>query len=153
MFNNRWHHALHCELDLPEPLTAGREDVYLGFFYRYWGARPDAISLEAQQEYIRAYRLPGAMRAGFNVYRATVQDVSDNEAFLKRDGKLKMPVLCYGGPHGRGRSMGAIESWRRVTEDVRGGIADGCGYWIPEERPQWVIDELLVFFGEARATD
>ena len=58
-----------------------------------------------------------------------------------------MPVLCYGGPLGRGRGMGAIELWRRVVEDVRGGIAEGCGPWIPE-RPQWVIEQLLAFFGE-----
>jgi pimeloyl-ACP methyl ester carboxylesterase len=44
--------------------------------------------------------------------------------------------------------MGAIESWRRVAEDVRGGIAEGCGHWIPEERPQRVIEQLLAFFGE-----
>ena len=149
MFNNRWHHGLHWELDFPEALTAGREDIYLGFFYRNWGARPDAISLEAQQEYIRAYRLPGAMRAGFNLYRATPQDVADNEAFLKQGGTLKMPVLCYGGQHGRGRGMGAIQSWKRVAEDVRGGIAEGCGHWICEERPDWVIEQLLAFFGEA----
>jgi len=146
MFNNRWHHGLHWELDFPEALTAGREDVYLGFFYRNWGARADAISREAQEEYIRTYRLPGAMRAGFNLYRATPQDVVDNEGFLKDGGKLAMPVLCYGGPHGRGRGMGAIESWRRVAENVRGGIAEGCGHWIPEERPDWVVQELLQFF-------
>jgi pimeloyl-ACP methyl ester carboxylesterase len=34
IFNNRWHHGLHWEKDFPEELTAGREDVYLGFFYR-----------------------------------------------------------------------------------------------------------------------
>src|SRR5262245_9303690 len=34
MFSNRWHHGLHWELDFPEALTAGREDIYLGFFYR-----------------------------------------------------------------------------------------------------------------------
>ena len=33
-FENRWHHGLHWEIDLPEKLTAGREDIYLGFFYR-----------------------------------------------------------------------------------------------------------------------
>ena len=33
-FNNRWHHGLHWEVDFPEALTAGREDIYLGFFYR-----------------------------------------------------------------------------------------------------------------------
>ena len=32
--------------------------------------------------------------------------------------------------------MAAIESWGRVAEDVRGGIAEGCGHWIPEEAPE-----------------
>jgi len=146
-FNNRWHHGLHWETDLPEELTAGREDIYLGFFYRTWGARPDAISKEAQREYLRAYRRPGAMRAGFNLYRAMRQDVLDNEAFIA-EGKLNMPVLCYGGAHGRGRGMSAIESWRRVATDVRGGVVENCGHWIPEERPEWVVEQLLAFFGE-----
>jgi pimeloyl-ACP methyl ester carboxylesterase len=147
MFNNRWHHGLHWELDFPEALTAGREDVYLGFFYRNWGARPDAISEEDQREYLRTYRQPGAMRAGFNLYRATVQDIEDNQAFIAQ-GKLEMPVLCYGGAAGRGRGMAAMESWQRVASDVRGGIAEGCGHWIPEERPEWVVERLLEFFGE-----
>ena len=144
-FNNRWHHGFHWESDLPEELTAGREDIYLGFFYKNWGARPDSISQEAQQEYLRTYRQPGAMRAGFNFYRAMQQDVLDNEAFIAA-GKLNMPVLCYGGTLGRG--MGAIESWRRVAADVRGGIAENCGHWIPEERPEWVVEQLLAFFAQ-----
>ena len=147
MFNNRWHHGLHWEPDLPEALTAGREEIYLGHFYRNWGARPDAISQEAQQEYLRSYRQPGAMRAGFSLYRATPDDVADNQAFLVQ-GKLAMPVLCYGGSSGRGRGPAAIESWRRVATDVRGGIVEGCGHWIPEERPQWVLEQVLDFFGE-----
>ena len=147
MFANRWHHGLHWELDFPEALTAGREELYLGFFYRTWGARPDAISDDAQREYFRTYRQPGAMRAGFNLYRATPQDVADNEAFLAQ-GKLEMPVLCYGGTHGRGRGRAAIESWQRAASNVRGGVAEDCGHWIPEERPDWVLQELLRFFDE-----
>ena len=149
-FDNRWHHGLHWEPGFAEELTAGREDVYLGFFYRTWGARPDAISEAARQEYLRTYRQPGAMRAGFNFYRAMRQDILDNEAFIAA-GKLRMPVLCYGGGHGRGRGQSAIESWRRVADDVRGGVADNCGHWIPEERPEWVVEQLLSFFGEAPA--
>ena len=149
MFASRWHHGLHWELDFPEALTAGREDVYLGFFYRNWGGRPDDISAEAQREYVRSYRQPGAMRAGFNLYRATPQDVADNQAFLS-EGKLKMPVLCYGGALGRGRGHLAMESWRRVAEDVRGGVIEDCGHWIPEERPQWGVEQLRSFFGEEK---
>ena len=147
MFNNRWHHGFHWEADMPEELTAGREHIYLGFFYRVWGARPDAISPEAQTEYLRCYRQPGAMHAGFNYYRATTQDVKDNEVFLAK-GKLDMPILCYGGDKGRGRGMLAIESWRRVAGNVRGGVAEGCGHWIPEERPEWTAQQILDFFGE-----
>ncbi|MCB4821405.1 alpha/beta fold hydrolase [Roseicella aerolata] len=145
---NRWHHGLHREPGLAEELLAGKEEVYLRFFYRSWGARPDAIEEAAQQEYLRAYRQPGAMRAGFEFYRATPQDERDNEGFLARDGKLPMPILCYGGATGRGRGPAALDSWRRVAMDVRGGIAEGCGHWIPEERPDWVLAELLAFFGE-----
>ena len=87
------------------------------------------------------------MRAGFNLYRATPQDVADNQAFLS-EGKLKMPVLCYSGALGRGRGELAIESWRRIAEDVRGGVLADCGHWIPEERPQWVVEQLLAFFDE-----
>ena len=47
MFNNRWHHGLHWELDFPEALTAGREELYLGFFYRNWGARRHRRRLRA----------------------------------------------------------------------------------------------------------
>lgn len=60
-----------------------------------------------------------------------------------------MPVLVYGGPGGRGRGMAAMESWQRAAKDVRGGIAAGCGHWIPEEKPEWVVARLLEFFGEA----
>jgi pimeloyl-ACP methyl ester carboxylesterase len=145
----RWHHGFHWEDGLAEALTAGREDIYLRFFYRTFGGRPDCVPEAAQQDYIRAYSQPGAMTAGFAYYRAMQQDILDNEAMLARDGRLRMPVLCYGGPLGRGRGMGAIDSWRRVAEDVRGGIAEGCGHWIPEERPDWVTAQLLAFFGEA----
>jgi pimeloyl-ACP methyl ester carboxylesterase len=143
----RWHHGLHWELDFPEALTAGREDVYLGFFYRNFGGRPDAISEKSEREYLRTYRQAGAMRAGFNFYRSMSQDIVDNEEFLA-EGKLNMPILCYGGALGRGRGELAVQSWERVADNVEGGVLADCGHWIPEERPDWVVEQLKTFFGE-----
>lgn len=144
----RWHFGFHAELDLPEAMVAGREDTYLSYMYRKAGARPDAISQEAQQEYLRTYSQPGAMRAGFNYYRAMQQDVKDNQAFI-RQGKLQMPILVYGGgAKNVGRGMYAMDSWERVASDVRGGVAEGCGHWIPEEAPAWTTGRLLDFFAE-----
>ena len=144
----RWHFGFHGEPDLPEALVAGREEMYLGFMYRKGGARPDSVSAEAQQEYLRTYLQPGAMRAGFNYYRAMAQDARDNQAFIK-NGKLAMPILVYGGSApNAGRGHYAVDSWQRVASDVRGGVAEGCGHWIPEERPAWVVERLLEFFAD-----
>lgn len=142
----RWHFGFHGEADLPEALVAGREDVYLRYMFRKGGARPDAIAEEAQREYLRTYSQPGAMRAGFNYYREWAQDAKDNQAFIKQ-GKLEMPILVYGGgAKNVGRGLYAMDSWQRVASDVRGGVAEGCGHWIPEERPAWVVERLLAFF-------
>lgn len=145
----RWHFGFHGEPDLPEALVVGREEVYLRHMYRRGGARPDAISEDAQREYIRAYSRPGAMRAGFNYYRAMAQDAQHHRSFVNQDGKLQMPVLVYGGgAPNAGRGYFAMDSWQRMASDVRGGVAPGCGHWIPEERPAWVVERLLEFFGE-----
>ena len=142
----RWHFGFHAEADLPEAMVAGREDTYLRHMFRKGGARPDAISEEAQQEYVRAYSQPGAMRAGFNYYRAMSQDAKDNKAFIAQ-GKLEMPILVYGGAaENAGRGLYAMDSWQRVAHNVCGGVAPACGHWIPEERPQWVVAQLLKFF-------
>jgi pimeloyl-ACP methyl ester carboxylesterase len=61
-----------------------------------------------------------------------------------------MPIWCYGGGGARGRGPRALESWQRVASDVRGGVVEGCGHWIPEERPEWAARELLAFFGSIR---
>ncbi len=146
----RWHFGFHGLPDLPEALTEGREDLYLRFFYRLAGARPDAISEDAQAEYVRAYSQPGAMTAGFNYCRAVPQDIADNEVF-RATAKLTMPILVYGGdPDTRGRGLSALESWQRVGTDVSGGVAENCGHWIPEERPDFVAEEVLRHFAALR---
>lgn len=142
--HNRWHFGFHALAGLPEALTEGREDLYLRFFYRFGGARPDAIAEQAQAEYVRAYSQVGAMTAGFNYYRAVPEDIAFTTAFREAGRRLDMPILVYGGdPQTRGRGLTAIESWRRVASRVTGGVAEGCGHWIPEERPDFVAAEVI----------
>jgi len=141
----RWHHAFHQTPDLPEALVTGREDIYLGWFYRTYGARPDAIPAADIAEYLRVYRQPGALRAGFAYYRAIPRDIADNAAIRERF-KLPMPVLGLGGDSGWGRGMEVAESLRRMATQVTGGVIAGCGHWIPEEKPAELLRELLAFF-------
>jgi pimeloyl-ACP methyl ester carboxylesterase len=141
----RWHHALHQTLDLPEALVTGREDIYLGWFFRNYGARP--LADEEITEYLRTYCQPGALRAGFSFYRAIPQDIADNAALLASGFRLPMPVLALGGDSAWGRRMEVVESLQRLATDVRGGVVENCGHWMPEEQPEELLRQLLGFFG------
>ena len=142
----RWHHAFHQTLDLPEALIAGREDIYLRWFYCNYGARSDAIPDADIAEYLRVYRQPGALEAGFSYYRAIPRDISDNAATAAAF-KLPMPVLALGGDRSWGRGMEVVESLRRLADDVQGGVVENCGHWMPEEQPMELLKRLLAFFG------
>jgi pimeloyl-ACP methyl ester carboxylesterase len=134
-------------MDMPEALVAGREDIYLGWFYRNYGHRPDAIPDADIAEYLRCYRQPGALRAGFSFYRNILRDVADNEAIVARF-KLPMPVLALGGGNAWGRRMAVVESLQRMAVNVRGGVIDQCGHWMPEEQPEALLGHLLPFLSE-----
>jgi pimeloyl-ACP methyl ester carboxylesterase len=62
-----WHFAFHNAIDVAEMLVAGRERQYLQTFFNVRNFDPSAIDLET---YVSAYSAPGAMRAGFELYRA-----------------------------------------------------------------------------------
>ena len=138
-----WHLAFHNVRDLPEALVAGRERIYLSWFYRT-AYNPSAISEEEIDEYVRCYSAPGALRAGFEYYRAIFTDIDHNKENAKT--KLKMPVMAYGGE--RGFRNAPLHSMKELAENVRGGMIERCGHWIAEERPDFLIEQLLAFFGE-----
>ena len=145
----RWHHQFHSVPDLPEALTRDREELYLGWFFKTFAYKPNAITDIDLKEYVRTYSQPGAMRAGFSYYRALPQDIKDNIKRIKKQ-KLQMPVLAIGGgvsyPNGRGRGAHTAESLCRVAHNVTGKVFDNCGHFIPEEAPQRLNDCLMAFF-------
>ncbi|HJU27920.1 MAG TPA: alpha/beta hydrolase [Candidatus Binataceae bacterium] len=139
-----WHLAFHNVRDLPEALVAGRERVYLSWFYRSAAYNPTAISEADIDEYARCYSAPGAMRAGFEYYRAIFTDIDHNKENART--KLKMPVLALGGE--RGFHNLPLRSMKDLAENIRGGVVERSGHWIPEERPDYLIDQLTGFFAE-----
>jgi pimeloyl-ACP methyl ester carboxylesterase len=146
----RWHHQFHMTPDLPEALVQGRERIYLQWFYQIFAYRPGSIDDAALDEFTRTYSQPGALRAGFNYYRAITEDAQANAAQLATGFRLPMPVLAVGGsvsyPHGRGRGGDVEASMRRVANDVKGAVIPECGHFVPEEAPEALSELLLDFF-------
>jgi pimeloyl-ACP methyl ester carboxylesterase len=92
-------HMFNQLRDLPEFLVAGREEAYLRWIVEHLAYRPDRVAVD---EYVRAYSVPGAMKAGFAYYRAIPLTMRQNEELRKS--KLKMPRAGDRWRHG-GRGL------------------------------------------------
>ena len=139
-----WHFAFHGVRDVPEMLVAGRERNYLQAFFQPRFFDPSAVDDAELDLYASAYSAPGAMRAGFELYRAFDRDSEDNRATLKRTGKLTIPVLAVGGAVSTtGPLMG--EMMREVAENVGEFRVPRTGHWIAEENPDALMERLRPF--------
>jgi pimeloyl-ACP methyl ester carboxylesterase len=136
-----WHRAFHLVPDLPEALVAGRERVYLSWFYQHYSRNPEAISNADLDEYIRTYSQPGAMKAGFEYYRAYFQDSDRGREYAQT--KLQMPVLAIGADSVYGASV--EQCMKRGAINVKGIVIANCGHFVPEEQPKALIDYILNF--------
>jgi pimeloyl-ACP methyl ester carboxylesterase len=129
-----WHFAFHDARDVEKMLVFGRGREYLQTFFDARVFDPSAISASDHDLYVSAYSAPGAMRAGFELYRAFDRDVEDDREALARNGKLTVPVLAVGGATSTSGPL-VEEMMREVAEDVSGVRVSRSAHWIPEENP------------------
>lgn len=142
-----WHFGLHRQRDIAEMLIAGREYEYLSTFYRDRTRVAGAITDDDLAVYARAYAAPGALRAGFELYRAFDEDEQVFAAL--RAAELTMPVLALAGELDNATLI--AEMAHDLAGDVTGGVVPGGGHWTPEENPEFLLEELLKFLPRASA--
>ncbi len=140
-----WHFFFHnASNNLAELLTQGRERQYLKHFYDRLAFNPDAIGAEDLHLYASQFEAAGAMRAGFELYRAFDKDADDNRAALKKNGRLLMPVLGLGGASSFFIPI-AKPMLKEVAKDATIESIPHCGHWVAEEAPEAFIEHVLAF--------
>ena len=141
LLRDLWH--FHFFGETPLKLVKGRERIYFDHFWSDFAADPKKSVSEADRRfYTKAYAQPGAMKAGFEVFRAFDQDAKDFAELAKT--KLKMPMLVLTGQRASGDFL--IQQGRMVAENVEGVIVKGSGHWLMDEAPDQVIPKLVSFF-------
>jgi pimeloyl-ACP methyl ester carboxylesterase len=145
-----WHFAFHGARDVAEMLVAGRERLYLQAFINVRIFDISAISDSDLDIYASAYGAPGAMRAGFEVYRAFDRDAEDNRDALQRNGKLTVPVLAVYGTISNSGPL-VEEMMKEVAETVTGLRVPRSAHWIAEENPLAFTEGLLKFLHPVKA--
>lgn len=94
------------------------------------------------QEYIRYYSNPATVHAIAEDYRAsiTVDRVHD---LADRDTKITTPIHCIWGSDGNiCKIWNVVETWEKLAQHVTGIGVDGCGHFVPEEKPEITAQEI-----------
>ena len=140
LLRDLWH--FHFYGETPLKLVAGRERTYFEHFWNDFAADPKkSVSERDRRIYAKAYAQPGAMRAGFEVFKAFEQDAKDFAKFAET--RLTMPMLVLSGEKAGGQFL--IDQGRLVDDSVEGVIIKGSGHWLIDEAPDQVIPKLVTF--------
>lgn len=113
---------------------------------------PSAITEQDIDVWASHAEAPGGIRAQFEHFRAFPIDAEQNKEAAKA--KISTPVLALGGdiyPALGGDLPGnfAFSSLQSLAENVKGVTVPLSGHWIPEEQPNFVVDQLFKFFGNS----
>jgi pimeloyl-ACP methyl ester carboxylesterase len=131
--------------DLALSLVTGREKLYLNHFFSKQSFNAQAISPFDLEFYALQYSQPGALRCGFEVYRAFEEDARENREILRLKGKCTRPVLILSGA----QSRHAREARKMVDEVYAGEIqvdeVKDSGHYIAEENPEGFVQAVLAF--------
>jgi haloacetate dehalogenase len=86
------------------------------------------------------------MRAAFEDYRAAAAADLEHDG-ADRPRKLAVPTLVLWGGSRTSQAADMLGVWRPRCERVEGFAVPDCGHFIPEEKPEVVIDAVLRFAG------
>jgi haloacetate dehalogenase len=127
----------------PETLIGNNVEFYMKNWV-FKGVYPGAIDDEAFAEYLRCLSDPATIHASCEDYRAAASvDLQHDAADLNR--KISCPLLALWADQGAMRPLfDVLDTWRERASNVNGKAIPG-GHYLPEERPEILLQELTRF--------
>jgi pimeloyl-ACP methyl ester carboxylesterase len=135
-----WWWILPLAPGVPERLIVGNERAFLTWFYEGDNVvNHAAITPQAVDEYLRTFAGEEGVLGSMGVYRAAFASIDQTEPLMTA--KIAVPVVALGGEKGLGRKVGEMVAM--VAENVEPHTVAGCGHFMTEERPEFVIEHIL----------
>ncbi|HZP56863.1 MAG TPA: alpha/beta hydrolase [Dehalococcoidia bacterium] len=140
---NTWYQFFHQMPWAEDLVGSSREatEIYLRHFLSAWSANKDLWTDDEIAAYVEAYSQPGALRGGFNCYRAVYR--GGNQA--GGDLKVNVPTLVLWGD---GDSILPFEWSDRLPEffpQLTFKKMEGVGHFMMREAPERVNREIIEF--------
>ncbi|MFZ0091244.1 MAG: alpha/beta hydrolase, partial [Solirubrobacteraceae bacterium] len=138
-----WWWVLPLAPGVPERLIVDNERAFLTWFYDRDQETHDATA-DAVEEYLRTFSGREGVLGALGVYRTAFTTI-EQTAPLTRS-KVSVPVIALGGTRGA-NGDNVRQMVKLIAEDVKGGAIENCGHFVPEERPDAIIDHVLAQVG------
>lgn len=139
-YKRKWQFIFQMLPDLPAELTKGKEDIYVGWWFKNKVHKPGSVPRRDVEAYVQAYARPGRMDAAFDYCRNILEDMRFNKTQF--DGKVPIRLLAVGGQYSI-PTMG--EALRPCFESVTSVVIPDSGHFVPEEQPQALAKTLKAF--------
>jgi len=139
-YKRKWNFIFQMLPDLPAEIIKGKEDIYVGWWFKNKVYKPGAIPPEDVSAYVRAYAREGRMDAAFDYCRNILEDMEFNKQQFKR--KLPIRLLAVGGDHAIPNMGDALQPY---FESVTSAVIANSGHFVPEEQPEALARALVAF--------
>lgn len=140
---NTWYQLFHQQPWAEDLVGSSRKatEIYLRHFLSAWCAKPGVWTDDEIAAYVEAYSQPGALRGGFNCYRAALR----GGAFAGADKKVETPTRVLWGD---GDSIIPF-AWSDRLGDFFANFElkkmEGLGHFMMREDPERINAEILDF--------
>jgi pimeloyl-ACP methyl ester carboxylesterase len=143
-YKRKWNFIFQMLPDLPADLTRGKEDVYVGWWFKNKVHKPGSIPPGDVAAYVASYAREGRMDAAFDYCRKILDDMEFNKKQFTS--KLPIRLLAVGGQYSI-PTMG--ESLKPYFQNVTSVVIPDAGHFVPEEQPEALAKALTAFLGSA----
>jgi pimeloyl-ACP methyl ester carboxylesterase len=135
-----WWWILPLAPGVPEALIVGNERAFLHWFYQgSFTVHQEVFTPAVINEYLRTFSGREGVLGSFGIYRAAFTSIAQTEPLMKR--RIAVPVVALGGVNGLGSKVGEMVAM--VAENVEAHTLTDCGHFMPEERPDVVVNHIL----------
>jgi pimeloyl-ACP methyl ester carboxylesterase len=140
-----WHINFNQVPELPEKLVIGRQDIYLGYFFKFIKT---GISETESAHFINSYKTADQLHSGFENYRALPEDEKFNAAQINQ---IQLPIVLVGGAESFGNLVPRFaESLRKNgCQNVKTEIVANGAHYLADEKPD-ELAELIEKYASAK---